>query len=201
MPFVTEDLWQRLPNINKLTDVPSIMISPYPEDNDLLIDLVTESATDVIKQTINNARSIRAEYKIASNKKVDYYFVSSDESVISALTTQEDDFCVLAKGNFLKKTELESAPKGCCVKVLSERLTLLIELTGVIDLDQEITRLNKEITRLEPLVASYVRKCKADGQDKLPEAVKISQAEKLSAYENELAAVQEAIISFEKMKL
>lgn len=203
MPFVTEDLWQRLPNINKLTDVPSIMISSYPEDNDFLIDLVTETATDVIRQTINSARSIRAEYKIASNIKVDYYFVSAEESVISALTSQEDDFCTLAKGNFLKKTELESAPKGCCVKVLSEHLTLLIELTGVIDLDQEIARLNKEIVRLEPLVASYARKCNADADvlDKLPEAVKIAQAEKLSTYENELAAVQEAIKSFEKMKL
>jgi valyl-tRNA synthetase len=30
MPFVTEELWQRLPNIHMLTDVKSIMISPYP---------------------------------------------------------------------------------------------------------------------------------------------------------------------------
>jgi len=95
----------------------------------------------------------------------------------------------LAKGNFLTFLTGET-PKGYCVKVVSDQLSLLVNLTGIIDIDVEISRLNKEVERLNPIIDGYQRKIAvADYEAKVPEAVRAVNAEKLAAYQAELDAV------------
>jgi hypothetical protein len=54
----------------------------------------------------------------------------------------------LAKGNCLTLLEASAdVPHGCCVKVISDQLSLLVNLTGIIDIDVEIQRLSKEKER------------------------------------------------------
>lgn len=79
---------------------------------------------------------------------------------------QADDFCTLSKGNFLRHLAAsEEAPKGCCVKVLSDRCSLLVNLTGIIDIEQEIARLQKELERIKPSIEQYQKKMAAPGYE------------------------------------
>jgi hypothetical protein len=41
----------------------------------------------------------------------------------------------------------KEVPHGCCVKVINDQLSILVNLTGIIDIDQEIQRLNKDKER------------------------------------------------------
>ena len=41
-----------------------------------------------------------------------------------------------------------NAPRGCCVKVLSDQSSLLVNLSGLIDVDAEVARLASEVERL-----------------------------------------------------
>ena len=56
MPFVTEELWQRLPNISSLTSKQSIMISPYPAEVPVWTRPDIEADMAIIKETIHSAR-------------------------------------------------------------------------------------------------------------------------------------------------
>jgi valyl-tRNA synthetase len=56
MPFVTEELWQRLPRLSSLTDKPSIMISSYPEEVEVWFRPDMEQAMETVKETIHAAR-------------------------------------------------------------------------------------------------------------------------------------------------
>ena len=56
MPFVTEELWQRLPNISQMTSKQSIMISPYPVGVSIWTRPDVESDMELIKETIHSAR-------------------------------------------------------------------------------------------------------------------------------------------------
>lgn len=95
-------------------------------------------------------RSLRTDYKIANHVKVNFYFRSESEEIASALVAQEEDFCTLAKGHFLRRLGAgEEAPRGTCIKVINEQLSLLVDLTGVIDVDQELLRLKKEQERYD----------------------------------------------------
>ena len=56
MPFVTEELWQRLPNLSHLTKVSSIMISAYPSEVTVWKNPEVEAQMEILKETIHSAR-------------------------------------------------------------------------------------------------------------------------------------------------
>ena len=201
MPFVTEELWQRLPNRAALQSTESIMIAPYPAPVLGWISPSVEADMAVVKDAINGARSVRADYKIPNHVKVAFFFRTEAPEVRAALLAQADDFCFLAKAQSLQWLGAqEEPPAGCSLLVLSDRLTLLVNLTGVVDIDVELTRLGKEAERLRPLVDSYKRKMAMPGYDKVPEAVRTLNTEKLAGAEAELAVVEAAIADFAKMR-
>ena len=148
MPFLTEELWQRLP-LRKVIDAsPSIMIAAYPKASEENNRTEAEKAMELVKDTIHGARSLRADYKIANHIKADFYFRTESTEIRDVLLAQAGDFCTLARGNSLVYLEASAEPpKGCCVKVLSDALSLLVDLTGIIDVETEIARLTKEIER------------------------------------------------------
>jgi len=203
MPFVTEELWQRLPNREHLTTVPSIMISAYPSAVPTAFNPVVEEQMELIKEMIASARSLRADYNVTSGSvKTNFYYRSDSPEVIAAINVFEMDFCTLAKGNYLKLLNpIGEAPKGCCIRVINDRVTLFIDLSGIIDIDGEISRLEKEKERISGAFEQFKRKVSAPGYDKVPENVKLLNAEKLNSYEQELEKTLAAIQSFESMKL
>jgi valyl-tRNA synthetase len=201
MPFVTEELWQRLPNRKLLITSESIMIAKYPQPVANMTNESAEKDMDFIKDLIHGARSLRVDYKIANQVKANYYFKADLKEKQEIIINQIDDFCNLAKANFLTHLPADAdIPKGCCLKVLSEHLTLLVDLTGLIDIDQELIRLSKDKERLIPSIEQYKKKI-ASHNDKIPENVQQQNNEKLISLEGEYAAVIEAIASFEKMKM
>lgn len=200
MPFVTEELWQRLPNRSALQSADSIMIAAYPSVVPGWSNADVEADMAVVKDAINGARSIRADYKIPNHVKADFYFRTEAPEVRAALSAQADDFCFLAKASGLSWIGAsEEPPKGCSVQVLSDRLTLLVNLTGIIDVSVETARLAKEVERLTPLIDSYRRKIAAPGYDKVPESVRVLNTEKLAAAETELKTVEDALAGFAAM--
>ena len=86
--------------------------------------------------------------------------------------------------------------------MLSDQLSLLVDLTGSIDIPTEINRLQKEKERLIPLVESYRRKMSGPGyEEKVPEAVRIVNRDNLVSYETELDAIKSALETFQRMLL
>lgn len=204
MPFVTEELWQRLPNLTSMTTIPSIMISPYPQEykewnnNKILEDL------ELVKSCVHAARSLRTDYKIANHIKANFYYRTSNEDIIKALKAQEDDFCTLARGEIFQYLDnnTPNPNKNVCIKVINESLSLLVDLTGLIDIDAELIRLKKEKDRIQGQLEQYKQKMNAVGYStKVPEAVQISNTEKINGLESELNATNSAITDFENMKL
>jgi valyl-tRNA synthetase len=204
MPYLTEELWQRLPNRKIFTQQETIMLSSYPKDQENWTDLTSEQAMETIKELIHSARSLRVQYKITN--KADFYIKTDSTSLKDSVLAQADDFCTLAKGNFLQWIDLSgegnSLPKGYCITVVSDQLSLLVNLTGLIDIDTELIRLNKEIERLNPLILTYSRKMTAkDYETKVPEDIRNSNTEKLKSYQTELDETMKAINMFESMKV
>lgn len=106
MPFVTEELWQRLPNRTKLApvdkQVKTIMLASYPTPVEDWFRPDVEACVTLVKDAIHGARSLRSDYNVANHVKADFYFKTDSLSVRSAILEQADDFCTLARGNLLK---------------------------------------------------------------------------------------------------
>jgi valyl-tRNA synthetase len=178
------------------------MIAEYPSEHPEWTNSVAEASMGIVKDTIHSARSLRADYRVANNTKADFYFRTESPEVETIVTSQASDFCTLAKGNFLRLiAPSEANPKNTCIKVVSDQLSLLVDLTGLIDVEQELQRLGKEKERLALAIDQLKRKVEAPGYDsKVPEAVRLTNSEKLNAYSLELDATDTAIIAFEAMR-
>lgn len=203
MPFVTEELWQRLPHRAYYMDYETIMLAPYPKNIEEWTNNEAERNMNLIKEAIHSARSLRVQYKIANHVKANFYFRTDSEEVKNAVLEQAGDFCTLARGNFFQYFDAsQEIPKGYCIQVVSDQLSLLVDLTGLIDVDTEIARLTKDIERLTPSITSYQRKMTAkDYESKVPEEVRKQNAEKLAGYQAELEETQRALVMFESMKI
>lgn len=203
MPFITEELWQRLPLRDQLTDDPTIMLAAYPKDIEEWTDANAERDMDLVKECIHAARSLRKQYNVANHVKADFYFRTENESASRALSAQAEDFCTLAKGNFLQALDsTQEIPTGYCIKVINDQLSLVVNLSGLLDIDAELARLAKEIERLQPMITTYERKISAkDYETKVPADVQATNSEKLTSLRAELDETSKAVKLFESMKL
>ena len=59
MPFVTEELWQRLPKAPWQQDIPSIMVAPYPRADSSWADSAADSSMEDALAVVKAARSMR----------------------------------------------------------------------------------------------------------------------------------------------
>jgi valyl-tRNA synthetase len=202
MPFVTEELWQRLPNIEQMMPQETIMLAPYPKAIEDWVNPTVNEDMELIKEVIHSARSLRSQYKIANHIKANFFFKTENEEMKTSILEQADDFCTLAKANFLQYFDSsQEIPKGYCIQVISDQVSLLVDLTGLIDIDTEIARLTKDIERLTPMISTYERKIIAKDYDtKVPEDVRKANAEKLSSYQTELDETNRAMEIFSSMK-
>lgn len=200
MPFVTEELWQRLPKRSQMTSTPSIMISRYPEPIEHWFNPIVEEDMKIVLDCVHAARSLRVDYRIPNHIKAQFCYRSGAEDIIRACRDQSDDFCTLAKSSSLdlREGELE---KGWSIKVISDKLSIFVNLSGLVDIDAELLRLRKEVERISDQIESYRRKINAPGyESKVPENVRQLNSEKLSGFEQEILATNNAIASFEAMK-
>ena len=88
MPFITEELWQRLPGVGadslhaayRSTDVtPTIMLAEFPRANDALIDERAEAEMRAVIELISRVRNIRTELSVKPGEYLPRLFISAPE--------------------------------------------------------------------------------------------------------------------------
>lgn len=210
MPFVTEELWQRLPNRASAVPAPaaSIMIAAYPRTISCWNDEAAQSSMESVKDLIHTLRSLRSEYNVANHIKCNVFIrCINNETLKAAVTAQSDDVATLGRASKVTVVGAEDGsaentiPAGCCVKIVNESLAVHIELRGLIDVDAELKRLSKQ---KEKAVGGFEmlkkRVTASDYEQKVPEDVRQQNTEKYAQFEQELAAVEEAMAAFETLR-
>ncbi|KAF8493570.1 valine-tRNA ligase [Gautieria morchelliformis] len=199
MPFVTEELWQRLPRRD--VDPPSLMLTSYPIFNDGMVFEQGEKDFDNVFAAIRASRSLAASYSLQTDIQVFFHAQSAaDEAVFES---QIPTIVALTKGckSAAVLRQIDDVPAGCGSSVLSDTLTVYILVRGLVDLDSEIAKCDKKLS-LATLNAEKLRKIEAqpDYEAMIPEAVRASNSEKLRTAEAEIATLQQSRTMFEKLK-
>ena len=141
-PFITEFLWQQLPN--KTGD--SIMISPYPEYKESEIAEDLELSMDIILDTIRSIRNLRSENNIPPSKKIKVYIKANSDTVQSILINFKDYIYALAGvENLILTDKVEES----CIVQSTINGDIFLPVEGNIDVEKEIARLDKLIKKLE----------------------------------------------------
>ena len=143
MPFVTEEIWQRLPNSEG-----SIMTAPFPGASDFLADSQSLKAMDTVMGVITGVRNIRGEMNIPPSKKVSIVVDvpgEGDEAVIRQNLIHIQNLAgvdAATVGSQMSKPEASAS-------AISGENQVHVLLKGLIDFEEERKRLRKQIKAVE----------------------------------------------------
>ena len=139
MPFITEEIWQCLPH-----EGDSIMVAAWPESDEQLFNAEAEAAMNAIMEAIKAIRNMRAEVNVAPGKKVPAILLVADElqQVVAdnqsyiKLMASVDELSILPAGGDKPENAMAAVTKG---------IEVYLPLKGLIDVEKETQRLNKEL--------------------------------------------------------
>ncbi|RPI15003.1 MAG: valine--tRNA ligase [Ignavibacteriae bacterium] len=158
MPFITEELWQA---IGDRKENESISISEFPVLNENVISKDIETEVALMQELVTSIRNLRAELNLSPSVKCD---------VVIACENEKSAFYVDELSSYIKSLakigELQSMVKEDFAKIEQfKSLTsvvgpfqIYVKIEGLIDIEQEKQRLDKEIQRTESFLISIEKK-------------------------------------------
>lgn len=185
MPFVTEKIYKELYNNDE-----SIMISTYPEYSKDLEFKDEEQAVEELKEVITGIRNARAKMNVHPSKKSKLIFVTKKYANI---IKESEEF--LKKLGFGEEIEIrenkENIPQNA-VSIVSSNLELFIPFEDLVDIKEEIERLEKEKAKV------LVEKEKTDKMLSNPGFVAKAPASKVEDEKEKQAKFNEMIKTIEE---
>jgi valyl-tRNA synthetase len=146
MPFLTEEIWQHLP-------VPasehqgrgrSIMVAPWPERRPDLDDPDSETQMALLMDLIRGIRNLRGELGLSPGKPARCVAVAADAATRQFLERNISYVAQLAAAQPLEFASLEQPKPKQALSYVGRGVEVYIPLAGLVDLDKEIARLEKE---------------------------------------------------------
>lgn len=188
MPFITEEIWQNLPHEGE-----SITVAKWPEVNPEFTDEKAAGEMKLLVEMIRSVRNIRAEVNTPLSKKIKMIVKAKDESILETLEKNAayiERFC--NPEELTIGTEVETPEKAMSAVVTGAEIFL--PLAGLINIDEEITRLQKELEKWNKEVERVQKKLGNEGfVKKAPEKVIEEERAKEKDYLEKRATVEERI--------
>ncbi|RDI91051.1 valyl-tRNA ligase [Thermosipho africanus Ob7] len=183
MPFITEELWQKLP-----TSGESITVSEWPKVNDKLIDNISEKRFSLLMNIIKGIRNVKAEINIPQSQKVN---ISSNHDF-----TEEEKLYIRTLGNVENIKISDQKPEKSASAFVNNELEVYVELGNLIDIETEINRLNKKIEKLEKDAQKFrIKLSNKKFLEGAPEEIVEEAKEKLANIEEQIKKIKNIITS------
>lgn len=141
MPFITEEIWQNLPHKGE-----SITVAAWPEVNKDLTDAGAAEEMKLLVEIIRAVRNVRAEVNTPMSKQIKLILKAKDENVLNILDKNKgyiERFCnpeQLDMGT-------DITPPEKAMTAVATGVELFLPLQGLINIDEEIARLEKELEK------------------------------------------------------
>ncbi|MBS7345162.1 MAG: valine--tRNA ligase [Caryophanon sp.] len=188
MPFVTEEIWQHLPHEGE-----SIVTAAWPTVNEAFNFEADAQNMKLLTEIIRSVRNIRAEVNTPMSKKVNLSILAKDAATAAILEENRayiEKFCnpeALTIGHDF------TAPEQSMSAVVSGA-ELFLPLAGLINIEEEMARLQKELEKWAKEVKLVNGKLSNEKfVSKAPEALVNAEREKLADYEAKHAAVEKRL--------
>jgi valyl-tRNA synthetase len=148
IPFITEEIWQRVPKATSKDTPRSIMIAPYPDVDAGRADVAADREMTLLQAAIVASRTIRAENDLPRATELPLTLRAPDRAAMAVLRREQaaiERLCN-ARVTYEEGTSAE-IPKETAVSV-AEGITVLMPLEGIVDLDKEKERLDRELKKV-----------------------------------------------------
>jgi len=143
MPFITEELWQRLTNGDGSV---SISVQDYPRCDAMFLDDDAEKQMEALQEAIAQIRNARVEMKIDTKQEIDAQFYAANPLLRTRAEQYSGAFSGLAR-TVLEVLDTPPVKEGGVLRH-TPLFTVRIPYAGAVDAEAERARLTKDLAGL-----------------------------------------------------
>jgi len=142
MPFITEEIWQKLPHKGE-----SIMVSPWPKYKEEYENKDAENKMDKIMSIIKTIRNIKSDMNIPYSKEIDLYLNINEKNKLKLIKENIYYIETMIKTKSLKVGTGIKKPEYSATGIL-EGIEIFIPLKDIINISEEAIRLEKKLNKI-----------------------------------------------------
>lgn len=189
MPFITEEIFCTLQSEEE-----SIMIADWPVYREEWVFGEEERAIGVMKEAVRSIRNARAGLNVPPSRKTHVYIVSEKDTILNIFKAGKVFFTPLAYATDVTLQKNREGIAEDAVSAVTTEVTIYIPFAELVDIAQEIERLEKEQKRLQGELVRVGGMLNNDKfVSKAPEAKIAEEREKLDTYTKMLEQVKERL--------
>ncbi|ETE69928.1 Valyl-tRNA synthetase, mitochondrial, partial [Ophiophagus hannah] len=198
MPFLTEELWQRLPKTH-LESSPSICVARYPSPEHLRhwCNPEEEANFSLVQQIIQVIRSMKATYQLTKAQPTVYLACSETASWAAYEKYQEplQTLSLAGSVNLLPNSEEIDLPLNCLAVKVNGHTSIYMDLQDLVDPHKELLKLTSRQQKLKQQLANLTEKLQKQNSLK----AKLNHEQKISLLRSELEHLEQVFATFQKM--
>ncbi|HPW45142.1 MAG TPA: valine--tRNA ligase [bacterium] len=188
LPFITEELWHQ---INP--EAGSIMAEAYPEAAKEIPFKEEAEEFDIAREIISSLRNIRGEHNVKPSNRIDCFIKTPNKLTSKMLEACRGYIEHLSRIADLHIGENIAPPKEAATAMVSG-CEISIPYAGLIDIEAEKARLNKEISKAEAETESVRKKLSNEGfTARAPKEIVDKERARLAEGEEKLSKLREAL--------
>jgi valyl-tRNA synthetase len=189
MPFITESIWQHLPHEGQ-----SIMVADWPIDSAVYINEDVEQQMATMMETIKSIRNMRAEVNVPPGKKSEVILQIATNELEQVFANNLQYIKTLAAAEPVQLLGVDEAKPDNAMTGVVSGVEIYLPLKGLIDVEKESVRLNKELSTLDKEIARIEGKLSNEGfVAKAPAEVIEKEKAKAEEYQEKQTAIRERL--------
>nr|WP_280530916.1 valine--tRNA ligase [Paenibacillus alvei] len=157
MPYISEEIWQHLPHSGE-----TITLAEWPVYHAEFEAPEAVREMMLLMDMIRAVRNIRAEVNVPMSKKVELIVKPADRT-IEANITNNLEFVERFCGTSKLEVSIEAGAPNKAMTAIVTGAELYLPLAGLLDIEQEIARLQKEVEHLNKEVERVDKKLANQG--------------------------------------
>jgi valyl-tRNA synthetase len=190
-PFVTEEIWQKLPKLPQLPG--SLMITVFPRADQQWVDPAAEAEMKLVQDVVTTARMLRQTYNVKPNETVAIELRVAADAPRAIVERYKDMIEGRAKVTATINAGGDPVP-GAAKAVIGADVQVLMPLGGLIDIPTETARIKKEIGKGEKEIATLDKKLANQAfVSRAPEEVVAEIRQRLADEQHRMAVLVEAL--------
>lgn len=194
MPFITEEIWQALPN-----DCESIMVAPWPQYREDLCFQQEEEDFEKVMSAIKAIRNRRAEMNVPPSKKARVFVKTLNTGMFESGAMFIERLASASEVKVSGVAPQQGEDFSDAVQVITDSARIFIPLDELVDKEKELARLEKERKACDKDIAMVEQKLSSQGFiEKAPQNVVEAERAKLEKHKERMEKIVESIAAFSK---
>jgi len=164
MPFITEKLWQALPN--NIKDVPTIMYAKWPEANESFIESKLEESFILMADFVREVRSVKHNFGIPLKKLVPLQIETDNKELFEICKNELVKMAFIDESKFIIDEKIVPPPQSA--RIVLSGIPAFIPLSGMIDTEKERIRIQTSLDKAKLEKSKIDRKLHGQFSERAP---------------------------------